>query len=126
MMNRYHHISPALLLDLYDEPIAFHRAHLRLTGSVTAALMLSYACHLAAELPEETRGWLRLSTTDWERETGLSRFEQEAARRLLRCRGLVEERRHGMPARLEIRVLTESLLGALRSQAEACFAAATS
>ena len=120
------HISPALLLDLYDEPIAFHRAHLRLTGSVTAALLLSTACHLAADLPEDAHGWLRMSTADWQRETGLSRFEQETARRLLRNRGLIEDRRRGMPARLELRVRTESLLGALRVQAETSLAAAAS
>lgn len=114
-------VSPALLLDLYDEPIAFHRAHLRLTGSVAAALFLSYACHQAAELPEDQEGWLMLSADDWRKETGLSRFEQESARKALKKLGLIEERRIGMPARLAMRVKGQSLLMALRNQAEAEF-----
>lgn len=36
-------ITPALLLDIFDEPIVFQRAYVGLTGSAVAALFLSYA-----------------------------------------------------------------------------------
>ena len=36
-------ISPALLLEVFDAPITFHRCLVPITGGVTAALMLSKA-----------------------------------------------------------------------------------
>lgn len=110
-------LSPSVLLELYDEPVSFHRSFVELGGGVTAALFLSCACHEAAQLPPEADGWLRLSTDQWRDATCLSRTEQETARRALRDRGLIEERRVGMPARLEIRVDVARLVELLQSQA---------
>lgn len=110
-------LSPSVLLELYDEPVSFHRSFVELGGGVTAALFLSCACHEAAQLPPESDGWLRLSTEQWREATCLSRTEQETARRALRDRGLIEERRVGMPARLEIRVDAARLVELLQSQA---------
>ncbi len=110
-------LSPGLLLELYDAPVAFHRAFIELGGSVTAALFLSCACQEAAELPEESDAWLRLSTEAWRKITGLTRHELDTARRHLRTQGLIEERRVGMPARLEIRIEVGRLLARLKDQA---------
>ena len=35
-------LPPELLLEVFAEPIMFHRCYVALTGSVTAALLLSY------------------------------------------------------------------------------------
>lgn len=110
-------LSPSVLLELYDEPVSFHRSFVELGGGVTAALFLSCACHEAAQLPPESDGWLRLSTEQWRDATCFSRTEQETARRALRDRGLIEERRVGMPARLEIRVDVARLVERLQAQA---------
>lgn len=110
-------LSPSVLLELYDEPVSFHRSFVELGGGVTAALFLSCACHEASQLPPESGGWLRLSIEQWREATCLSRTEQETARRALRDRGLIEERRVGMPARLEIRVDVARLVELLQSQA---------
>ncbi|TCJ15189.1 hypothetical protein EZJ19_07725 [Parasulfuritortus cantonensis] len=110
-------LSPSVLLELYDEPVSFHRSFVELGGGVTAALFLSCACHEASQLPPDSDGWLRLSTEQWREATCLSRTEQETARRALRDRGLIEERRVGMPARLEIRVDVARLVELLQSQA---------
>jgi len=50
---------------------------------------------------EDPTGWIYKTQADIEAETGLSRTEQETARRLLRQRGLVKERYSGLPRRLE-------------------------
>jgi hypothetical protein len=110
-------LTPGVLLELYDEPVSFHRSFVELGGGVTAALFLSCACHEAALLPAESDGWLRLSTEQWRDATCLSRHEQDGARKALRDKGLIEERRIGMPARLEIRVDVAKLVELLQSQA---------
>ena len=47
----------------------------------------------------ERDGWFWKTAAEWQRETGLSRREQDSARRILRALGLLEEQRRGMPAR---------------------------
>lgn len=115
-------LTPGVLLELYDEPVSFHRSFVDLGGGVTAALFLSCACHEAAQLPIESEGWLRLSTDQWREATCLSRHEQDGARKMLRERGLIEERRVGMPARLEIKVNVAALVSLLHQQAESKYA----
>jgi hypothetical protein len=110
-------LTPSVLLELYSEPVSFHRPFVELGGGVTAALFLSCACDEAAKLPPDGDGWLRLSTEQWREATCLSRTEQENARRALRDRGLISERRVGMPARLELRVEIARLMELLQEQA---------
>ena len=54
-------LPPELLLEVFDEPIMFHRCYVALTGSVTAALVLSYASYATEELVDldagEHDGW---------------------------------------------------------------------
>lgn len=110
-------ITPELLLQVFDAPISFHRCLVPLTGSVTAALMLSQAIWTSGELDPDSQGWFTKSQDTWMDETGLSRWEQETARRVLRNAGFLEERRVGMPSRLWFRVREERVWGALRAQA---------
>jgi len=49
-------------------------------------------------------GWVCKTQAQWEEQTGLSRWEQETARRHLRERGLLEEMLAGLPARLGYRL----------------------
>ena len=106
-------LDTALLLDIFDEPIVFHRSYVPIAGGITAALFLSHAGYAFEDQPKAHDGWFVRSQAEWERDTGLTRREQETARRLLRERGLLEERRVGMPAVLWYRVnwarLRESL-----------------
>ena len=110
-------ITPGILLEMYDEPVLFHRAFVEMGGGITAALFLSYACQATAELSDESEGWMRLTIAQWSEATCLTRTEQESARRNLRDQGLIEERRIGMPARLEIRVNVARLIERLQAQA---------
>ena len=96
----------------------FHRCLVPVTGSVTAALMLSQAIRDTEDLDPLAGGWFSKSQEQWAEATGLSRWEQETARRALRQAGLIEERRIGMPARLWYRVCEGPVFDALQRQAE--------
>ena len=114
-------VNAELLLDIFDLPISFHRCLVPVTGGVTAALMLSQAIWTSEELDPEAGGWFCRSQEQWTEETGLSRWEQETARRTLRNGGFVEERRAGLPAKLWFRVRPEAVSRALRARAEAVY-----
>jgi hypothetical protein len=113
-------LPPELLLEVFAEPIMFHRCYVTLTGSVTAALVLSYASYATEEIAEETNseGWFVKTVAQWQRDTGLTRTELESARRKLKTQGLWEERRHGPPpAPLQFRINQAALSDQLRAQA---------
>lgn len=109
-------ISPALLLEVFDAPITFHRCLVPVTGGVTAALMLSQAIWTTQGLDPHADGWFVCSQETWTEETGLSRWEQETARKVLREAGLMQERRAGMPARLWFRVCPQAIWQALQGR----------
>ena len=110
-------LNPELLLQILDLPVSFHRCLVPITGSVTAALLLSQAICTAQEADPTLNGWFRKSQDEWGEETGLSRWEQETARRLLREAGFLEEQRFGMPAKLWYRVCPERVWRALQERA---------
>lgn len=110
-------VQSAMLLDIFDEPIVFHRSFVPIAGGITAALFLSYASYVYESLPAGTDGWFTRTQAEWERDTGLTRREQETARRMLRERGLLEERKVGMPAVLWFRVNWARLRDMLETQA---------
>ena len=102
-------LSHPQLLELLDRPIAFHRCFVTLTGSITAALMLSQALYWQQRTKHDG-GWWFKKQEEWTDETGLSRREQENARQSLRKLELLYEERRGVPAQLwyrldEIRLL---------------------
>ena len=84
-------------------PIAYYRAFAAVAGGVTAGVFLSqlYYWH---DRGRDPAGWIYKTQAEWEAETGLTRREQETARRKLRERGLVEEKLAGLPARLHYRL----------------------
>ena len=113
-------ITTDLLLQLFDLPVSFHRCLVPITGGVTAALMLSQAIWTTQELDPESEGWFSRSQDQWTEDTGLSRWEQETARRALRKAGFLEERRAGMPSKLWYRVRPDQVWIALQDRAPGC------
>lgn len=103
------------ILDLLDRPIAFHRCFVRITGSVTAALMLSQAWHWT-KYTKDPDGWFWKSRAEWIEETGLTRFEQESARKRLREKGFLIEKLKGVPATVHFRVHADNVAAALTGQ----------
>jgi hypothetical protein len=96
------------ILDTLERPIAFHRIFVEWTGSVTAALMLSQAVYWTKRT-SDAGGWFYKTQDDWMEETGLTRREQETARKHLRKCGLLVEKRVGIPAKLHYRLKVENL-----------------
>lgn len=111
-------ITTELLLEVFDIPVSFHRCLVPVAGGVTPALMLSQAIWTSQALEPWAGGWFMRSQEQWTQETGLSRWEQETARRALRRAGLLEERRLGMPAKLWFRVCADVLMHALQASVD--------
>ena len=113
-----HGISDELLLAVFDMPVTFHRCLVPVAGGVTAALMLSQAIWLTDIVDPASDGWFMCSQEQWTQETGLTRWEQETARRALRRAGLLVERRLGMPAKLWFRVCAGAVMRALQASVD--------
>ena len=79
---------------------------------------MSQAIWITQTLEIASGGWFICSQEQWTQEIGLTRWEQETARRALRRAGLLEERRLGMPARLWFRVCPDVVLRALQASIE--------
>lgn len=95
---------------LLARPIAFNRAFVDLTGSVQAGLMLSQAYYWSDKTKD---GWFYKSAQDWEDETGLSRREQETARKALKKTGFWLEKLKGVPATLHFKIDMEKMFSSL-------------
>jgi len=107
-------VTPEFLERLFEVPISFHRCLVSITGGVAPALMLSQAIWTSGDVEPVYEGWFIKSQDQWTHETGLSRSEQETARRVLREAGFLEERRTGIPARLWFRVRADRVSHALQ------------
>lgn len=102
---------------LLGRPVAFHRVFVTLTGSVTAAIMLSQAIYWQGVAEGQDKAWFYKTREQWEAETGLSRWEQEGARKALRSASKDNpfwiEQQYGMDRKLWYRVDFEALWDAL-------------
>lgn len=107
----------ANLWKLLGRRIQFHPVFVGMTGSVTASLMLSQGFYWTRnwilEQPQ-TDGWFWKKQADWQAETGLSRKEQETARKILRKLNFIQERKEGMPARLSFRLDLDQIAQAVQ------------
>ena len=83
-----------LLTSLLDRPIAFHRCFVDLTGSVLGALFLSQSVYWQHRCPRAD-GWWYKSAAEWQEETGMRRYELEAARKA--CGKFVQVKKEGVP-----------------------------
>ena len=103
--------SLSRLWPLLGRCIAFHKRLVDLTGSVKASLMLSQAIYWTRRGKDirQQDGWFFKTIDQWQYETGLSRHEQAHARAILRGLDLLEERKHGVPAKPFFRVDGERL-----------------
>ena len=108
-------LTADLVMEVFDVPVTFHRSLVGVTGSVTAALMLSQAIAWTETLTPDEGGWFTKSQDDWADATGLSRWEQETARRVLRDADFMEERKSGLPAKLWFRVRQAQIWKALHA-----------
>jgi len=99
--------------DALDRPIAFNPAFKRITGSTVAALMLSQAWYWSKRTSDND-GWFYKTIEEWEEETGLTRSEQETARKHLKR--FLEVDLRGVPATLYYRLNKQEIYDSLGVQ----------
>ena len=103
-----------VLAELLGPSVAFHRTLAGVAGSVHAGLMLSRALHLTRlQARHRLERWISSSAARWFEEIGLTRREQETARRDLVRTGLWEECLRGIPPSLVARIRLDCLLALL-------------
>jgi hypothetical protein len=83
-------------------PIAYYPSLNRITGGVLPTILL---CQLVYwhDKGDDPEGWIFKTQEQLWLETGLSRWEQESARKALRTRGLLHEKFAGLPRKLYFR-----------------------
>ena len=106
-----------MLMEFLDRPIAFQRAFVNLGAGITGALLLSQAVYWDKRT-NDAGGWFYKTQQEWEEETGLSRYEQEGARKKLKAMGILEETKRGVPCKTYYRINKLELEKALIQYAE--------
>jgi uncharacterized phage protein (TIGR02220 family) len=101
----------------FDKPIAFNRGFVTLTKSINAALMLSQAMYWSKRT-KVANDFFYKSAKDWEEETGLTRREQEGARKILKTFPFWEEQLKGMPAVVHYKIHKKKLWDSLHEVCE--------
>jgi hypothetical protein len=94
---------------LLDRPIAYHRAFVDVTGSVSSAVFLSQAVYWQRRVPHGRDGWYYKSIPEWGEETGLTRNHIQSARTALERLGVMEFQLRGFPRRTWYRLNVERL-----------------
>ncbi len=89
---------------LGDKPIGYHPIVAKCLKSATGALFFSQLMYWDSTLKEHRNGWFWKTHDEMTNETGLTRSEQDTARRELKKRGWIQEERKGIPARLWYRI----------------------
>jgi hypothetical protein len=115
-------MNTAAYSELLRRPIAYHPVFRKVAGSTPAAVMVSQMYYWSSEgrISAERDGWFHKTIDQWEEETGLSRSEQDRARRDLKKAGVLEEKRKGNPARMWFRLKVDALLALVAQFAESC------
>ena len=109
----------AAVAELLGPALAYHRVLAGIAGGVNAGLLLSRAVYLTRiQSKSRSSAWVCRSAAHWHRELGLTRREQEAARRELARIGVWEEQVAGIPPRISARVRLSALVTLLMPRAE--------
>ncbi len=108
----------ALVAELLGPALSYHRTLAVVSGGVNAGLMLSRALYLTRrESRKQSGGWFCGTAMLWTQEIGLTRREQETARRDLGRLSIWEEAISGIPPRVFVRVRLTCLLARLAEHA---------
>lgn len=116
-------MSPvAVMLEMFEQPILFFPWAARLGGSAMAGLFLSYAIRKTQALQDATQdsqaqAWFEAPVEEVQAETGMTRFEQQAAKRALTQCGLLHSRHAGLPARKLYQIDLPTLMRDLEQRA---------
>lgn len=104
----------AVVAELLGPSLAYHRTLAGIGGGVHAGLLLSRALHLTRlQSKRQLEQWICNSAAQWTEQIGLTRREQETARKELACAGVWEESLTGIPPRLVAHIRLDCLLALL-------------
>ncbi|MGQ0522115.1 MAG: hypothetical protein ACT4P8_00455, partial [Betaproteobacteria bacterium] len=104
----------AAVVELLGPSLAYHRTLAGIGGGVHAGLLLSRALHLTRlQSKRQLQEWICNSAAQWTEQIGLTRREQETARKELVRAGVWEESLTGIPPRLVARIRLDCLLALL-------------
>lgn len=104
----------AAVAELLGPALAYHRALASVSGGVNAGLLLSRGLYLTrVQSKSRSDGWFCRSAARWTHELGLTRREQQIARRELARIGIWEEQVAGIPPRVFVRIRLSPLLALL-------------
>jgi len=106
------------LTEFFDLPIVFHRSFVSFAG-VTGALLLSQMCYWSKRT-QHTEQWFWKTQEQWQEETGLTRYEQETARKRLVSCGAISEKKEGIPCKIWFKVNHERIFELIKSNKLAC------
>ena len=102
----------ALIEAMNDKPIAFNRHYVSLGCGINGALMLSQMVYWSKRTKDQN-GYFYKTQDEWLEETGLTRYEQEGARKRLKELNFISEHKHGVPCKVHFKVNHEALYSAL-------------
>lgn len=100
-----------------EKPIAFNKHYVFLGCGINGAVMLSQLVYWA-DKSKDPNGWIYKTGKEWTEETGLTRREQDTARKNLRELGFIDEHKHGVPCKVHFKVNQNALYSALISHAQ--------
>ncbi len=106
---------PPDLIEAIGRPIRFLPRFARLSGSLSAGVMLSQALYWS-QVTSDPDGWFYKTSAEWQSETCLTTRRQEKAREVLRRFSFWEETRRGVTGTLHYRLDQTELLRALIEQ----------
>jgi len=106
-----------LIEAMNEQPIAFNKHYVFLGCGINGALMLSQLVYWTSR-SKSAEGWIYKTQAEWTQETGLTRTEQENARKKLLELGFISEKKMGVPCRVFFRVERENLYQALVEYSE--------
>ena len=90
------------LIDI-GRPVAYYPRLSHITGGVKETLFLCQLLYWNGKQANKN-SWIYKTQKEMLEETGLSRYEQETARRNLREKGFIKEARKGVPAKMHYKI----------------------
>lgn len=107
-MSKRENISISEVLRKVGKPVAYYPEIARALGSVKCGIFLCQFMYWEGR-QADPEGWIYKTMVEIESETGLSRFEQESARKTLTEMQIMEQKKKGMPAKLYYRFIWDRL-----------------
>lgn len=89
-------------------PVAYYPRLSNITGGVKETLFLCQLLYWQGKQSDKD-GWIYKTQNDIFNETGLTRYEQEAARKSLVSRGFIDEKRRGIPAKMHYKINIDAI-----------------